>query len=105
MSASIVGILFGVEVDVSGNEWYVKIAEDILDGIAEAGVPGAFLVDIIPIRESREKHTICATGHPHSCKFLQLNMFLGGFLSLVFRRKLAITDSSCQSSATVHWRL
>ena len=58
MSSSIVGTLFGIDVDVSENDWYIRVAGDILDGIAEAGVPGAFLVDVLPIRESPEKHRV-----------------------------------------------
>jgi hypothetical protein len=28
---------------------YISIAEEVINGVAEAGVPGAFLVDLFPI--------------------------------------------------------
>ena len=31
------------------NDPYISVAEEVLDGLTRAGVPGAFLVDLIPI--------------------------------------------------------
>ena len=47
-SATIMQILYGISVQESDDP-YISIAEEALDGLAQAGVPGAFLVDLIPI--------------------------------------------------------
>ena len=38
---------YGINVEESDDP-YISIAGEVLDGLAEAGVPGAFLVDIFP---------------------------------------------------------
>ena len=45
-------IFFGIDIKSKEDEWYIDIAEEVMKGVAEAGVPGAFLVDVIPIRAS-----------------------------------------------------
>jgi hypothetical protein len=52
-SATIVGVVFGIELEFGDDNWYVTIAEDILGGVAQAGIPGQFLVDLLPIRKFR----------------------------------------------------
>ena len=49
-TASILKIVYDIELDDS-NDSYLQIAEETLNGVAEAGVVGAFLVDMIPLRE------------------------------------------------------
>jgi hypothetical protein len=39
---------YGIAVKET-NDPYISVAEEVLDGLARAGVPGAFLVDLIPI--------------------------------------------------------
>ena len=39
---------YGITVQESDDP-YISIAEEAFEGIAEAGIPGAFLVDIFPI--------------------------------------------------------
>ena len=39
---------YGVAVKET-NDPYISVAEDVLDGLARAGVPGTFLVDLVPI--------------------------------------------------------
>lgn len=41
-------IAYGIDVKES-NDPYISIAEEALNGLAEAGVIGAFLVDMFPI--------------------------------------------------------
>ena len=41
-------ILYGIDVEES-NDPYISIAEEALNGLAEAGVIGAFLVDIFSL--------------------------------------------------------
>ena len=41
-------ILYGITV-LNINDPYMSIAEEVLEGFAEAAAPGAFLVDLIPI--------------------------------------------------------
>ena len=41
-------ISYGITT-LDSNDPYISIAEEVSGGIAEAGVPGAFLVDLIPI--------------------------------------------------------
>jgi len=47
-AASIMKISYGIDVEESDDP-YISIAEEALHGIVEAGVPGAFLVDFLPI--------------------------------------------------------
>ena len=46
-AATIMKIGYGIAVEES-NDPYISIAGEVLDGLAAAGVPGAFLVDIFP---------------------------------------------------------
>ena len=39
---------YGIAVQES-NDPYISIAEEVMSGVSEAGIPGAFLVDLIPI--------------------------------------------------------
>ena len=39
---------YGIAVQESDDP-YISVAEVVFDGLAEAGIPGAFLVDLIPI--------------------------------------------------------
>ena len=43
-------VVYGIELRDADHR-YVKVAEDAMHAIAVAGVPGAFLVDILPTRE------------------------------------------------------
>ena len=47
-AASIMKIAYGIDVKDSDDP-YISIAEEALNGIVEAAVPGAFLVDLLPI--------------------------------------------------------
>ena len=47
-AATIMKIGYGIAVQDSDDP-YISIAEEALKGIAEAGIPGAFWVDFIPI--------------------------------------------------------
>jgi hypothetical protein len=91
-----VKVVFGIELEVGGDDWYVNIAEDILSGVVQAGIPGQFLVDILPIRTSRGWITSL------SPKFVlilsQLSTFLNGSLVRVFRNGRGTTANSYPSS-------
>ena len=39
---------YGIAVQESDDP-YISIAEEVLGGVAEAGIPGSFLVDLFPI--------------------------------------------------------
>ena len=39
---------YGIAIQ-EANDPYISVAEEVLDGLARAGVPGTFLVDLIPI--------------------------------------------------------
>ena len=41
-------IVYGIAVQESDDP-YISLAEEALSGLAEAGIPGAFLVDMFPI--------------------------------------------------------
>ena len=41
-------IVYGIIVQESDDP-YISLAEEVLNGLAEAGIPGAFLVDMVPI--------------------------------------------------------
>ena len=41
-------ISYGITI-LDSNDPYMSIAEEVSEGVAEAGAPGAFLVDLIPI--------------------------------------------------------
>ena len=41
-------ISYGITV-LDSNDPYMSNAEEVMEGVVEAGVPGAFLVDLIPI--------------------------------------------------------
>jgi hypothetical protein len=45
----ILKITYGVDLNESNNS-YLEVAEETLRGAAEAAVPGAFLVDLLPLR-------------------------------------------------------
>ena len=47
-AATIMKIGYGIAVRET-NDPYISVAEEVLDGLTQAGVPGAFLVDLIPI--------------------------------------------------------
>ena len=47
-SATIMKIGYGIAVQESDDP-YILIAEELLDGVAEVGIPGAFLVDLFPM--------------------------------------------------------
>ena len=49
-TATIMKVVYGIELRDADHR-YVKVAEDAMHAIAVAGVPGAFLVDILPARE------------------------------------------------------
>lgn len=46
-AALIMGVSYGIRVS-DANDPYIKIAEEAMDGLNEAAVPGAFLVDVFP---------------------------------------------------------
>lgn len=48
-AATIMRVAYGIQVDDSGDR-YIAAAEEAMDSLSQAGVPGAFLVDTIPIR-------------------------------------------------------
>ena len=41
-------IAYGIAVQESDDP-YISIAEEVLSGVAEAGIPGSFLVDLFPV--------------------------------------------------------
>ncbi|KDQ59104.1 hypothetical protein JAAARDRAFT_33832 [Jaapia argillacea MUCL 33604] len=47
-TATILDVMYGIRVKDQDDD-YVKTAEDFMDSLIETGVPGAFLVDILPI--------------------------------------------------------
>jgi hypothetical protein len=47
-SATIMKIGYGIAVRET-NDPYISVAEEVLNGLAQAGVPGTFLVDLVPI--------------------------------------------------------
>ena len=47
-SATIMNIAYGIAVQET-NDPYLSIAEEALSGLTQAGIPGAFWVDFIPI--------------------------------------------------------
>ena len=47
-AATIMKIGYGISVQESDDP-YVSIAEEVLNGVAVAGIPGSFLVDMFPI--------------------------------------------------------
>ena len=47
-AATIMKIVYGIAVQESDDP-YISIAEEALNGVAEAGIPGAFWVDMFPI--------------------------------------------------------
>ena len=47
-AATIMKIGYGIAIRET-NDPYIKIADEVLDGLTQAGVPGAFLVDLVPI--------------------------------------------------------
>ena len=46
--ATIMKIGYGIAVQESDDP-YISIAEEVMNGVAEAGIPGAFWVDLFPI--------------------------------------------------------
>ena len=46
--STIMNIGYGIAVQET-NDPYISVAEEVLDGLAQAGIPGVFLVDLIPI--------------------------------------------------------
>ena len=50
-AASILNIVYGIKVDEKTNKEFVHCGEMAMQAAAIAGVPGAFLVDILPIRK------------------------------------------------------
>ena len=47
-AATIMKILYGIAVQESDDP-YISIAEEAINGASEAGIPGAFWVDLFPI--------------------------------------------------------
>ena len=47
-AATIMKIGYGIAVQET-NDPYISVAEEVLDGLSQAGVPGAFWVDLVPI--------------------------------------------------------
>jgi hypothetical protein len=47
-AATIMKIGYGITVQNSDDP-YISIVEEVLNGVAEVGIPGAFLVDLFPI--------------------------------------------------------
>ena len=47
-AATIMKIGYGIVVQESDDP-YISLAEEVLKGLAEAGIPGSFWVDLIPI--------------------------------------------------------
>ena len=41
-------IAYGIDVQES-NDPYIRVAEEAMKGVSEAGIPGAFLVDSFPV--------------------------------------------------------
>lgn len=48
-AASILNIVYGIKVDEKTNQEFVHYGETVMEGATIAGVPGAFLVDMLPI--------------------------------------------------------
>ena len=48
-AASILNIIYGIKVDEKTNREFVHSGEMAMQGMAIAGIPGTFLVDILPI--------------------------------------------------------
>jgi len=46
-------VAYGIQADTPNNEFF-RLYEDMLEGVNEASVPGTFLVDVIPARESNQ---------------------------------------------------
>lgn len=47
-AATIMKVVYGITVKDSADP-YVSAAEELLEGLTASGVPGAFLVDVLPI--------------------------------------------------------
>lgn len=47
-AATIMSVVYGIKVKDSGDP-YVSAAEELLEGVTASGVPGAFLVDMLPV--------------------------------------------------------
>jgi len=43
-------LVYGIQI-AERDDVYIEVAEQAVDGMAKAAVPGAFLVEILPIRE------------------------------------------------------
>jgi hypothetical protein len=50
-ASTIMNVTYGIEI-ADQDDRYITVAETALDGMAKAANPGAFLVDIFPIRTS-----------------------------------------------------
>jgi hypothetical protein len=48
--ATVIAVAYGIDVQ-SSNDPYIEVSEKALEGLLQAAVPGAFLVDTFPIRE------------------------------------------------------
>lgn len=48
--STIMKLVYGIEIS-ERDDVYIDVAEQAVDGMAKAAVPGAFLVEILPIRE------------------------------------------------------
>jgi hypothetical protein len=46
--AAIMGIAYGIEFHESG-DWYISLAEEVMNTASVISIPGAFLVDLFPI--------------------------------------------------------
>jgi hypothetical protein len=53
---SILDVVYGIKVDETQNGTFIDVSEKVMEGATISGVPGAFLVDVLPICEF----------HPHA---------------------------------------
>lgn len=53
-------VTYGIEIEDHHDDRYISVAEKALEGMAKAAHPGAFLVDVFPLRTSYIR-TSCIT--------------------------------------------
>ena len=76
-AATIMSISYGIDVKES-NDPYISIAEEALSGVAEAGVFGAFLVDIFPLLKYVPSWVPGAGFQKKAAHWKAVNMTMGG---------------------------
>jgi hypothetical protein len=85
----IIKVVYGIEVDSYENE-YIARPEQVLANFSEAGVPGRFLIDLIPACEFERRNTICTVHHKASSEACS---------GVVSRRKLPATGTAAPHHA------